>query len=223
MPRPAAIFLLAPVVAIAIVFGLYLYLFASGYIGRPASGETVEMRFEGCDAAREVILDRAEEMGLGTPRMVDEGRERFTLTAVLPDEPEAVSAIPVTLSTAGVLALRADGEVLVSSADVVSSGVRLDLTMTPTTLVVLTLEGARAVAAHMNAHPDGRMAFVLDGEVIHDQSNRKPFSEAELDIPPSAANDRARMALAAHRGIIIGSPHRCDVALIGTKILVPAP
>ena len=222
MPRPAAVFLLVPVLAIVTVFLLYAYLFASGYVGRVASGATTAMTFRGCAEAADVVRARGEEMGLGAPQLArtDGG---FTLTAVLPAEEDVAAAIPTTLATPGAFSLRGGSEVLVTSADVVSSGVRLDVTMTPTTLIVLTLDGARVVANHMNAHPDERMDFVLDGEVIHVESNRKPFSEAELEIPPSAEDDRARMALAAHRGIIIGHPHPCAVELVGTEIVVDAP
>jgi hypothetical protein len=217
MPRPAAIFLLAPIVAVGIVFGLYVYLFWHGYVGRVASGETVAMHFEGCTPAQEVVLARAEEMGLGSPVLVGGEGSRFTLAAMLPEEPEARSAIPETLATRGLLELHGGGEVLITNADLVSSSVRLDITMSPTTLLVLTLDGAKVVAKHMNAYPDDRMDYILDGDKIHDQSNRKPFSEAELEIPPSAENDRARMALAAHWGIVMGRPLPCDVSLRGVE------
>ena len=218
MPRPAAIFLLAPIVAVGIVFVLYAYLFWHGYVGRSASGETVEMRFEGCAPSRDVVEARAVEMGLGTPRLEGGEGSRYTLTAVLPDEPEALSAIPETLATRGLMELHGGGEVLLTNADLVSSSVRLDITMSPTTLLVLTLDGAKTVAKHMNTYPDDRMDYFLDGEKIHDQSNRKPFSELELEIPPSAENDRARMGLAAHRGIIMGLPLPCEVSLLGVEV-----
>jgi len=222
MPRPAAIFLAAPLVAIAIVFGLYAYLFAHGWTGRAAAGATVKMHFSACAQAEEVVRTRVEEMGLGAPEF-HSATDGFSLTAVLPDEPESVEQIPATLATRGLFELRGGGnELLVDNGAVVSSGVRLDMTMTPTTLIVLTLEGAKVVAKHMNGDPDGRMSYFIDGAEVHDQSNRKPFSDAELEIPVIAENDRAVMARAAHFGIIIGNPLPCD-AKVASEVVIAAP
>ncbi len=211
-PRPGAFFLLVPVIAIFIVFLLYAYLFASGMTGRPATGLSVEITFETCPEAEEAVRARVEEMGLGEP-VFGADAAGFTLTAVLPDTPDAVEQIPPTLSTTGLFEVRAGDEVLVNSADVLSAGVRLDMTMAPTTLIVLTLDGAKVVAKHMNADPEGTLSFFIDGVEVYSQSNHTPFDEAELEIPPSADGDQARMALAAHRGIIVGNPLPCGAQI----------
>ena len=220
MPRPAAIFLLVPLVAVIVVFALYAYLFASGMSGRAATGATVSTEFAGCLDARRVVQERATEMGLGDLVLRAGDGDRFTLTAVYPDEPESIDQIPRTLATPGQLELLAEGEVILTNAGVEMAAVRLDMTMTPSTLVRLNMDGARAVAKTMNANPEGRIKFMLDGVEIYDQSNHKTFGEKELEIPAvGVANDREVMALAAHRGIVIGHPHSCEIRLIDAQVV----
>jgi hypothetical protein len=149
--------------------------------------------------------------------------DTFALTAVFPDEPEALEDIPRTLSTRGLLEIRGGGEVLITNDDVEIAAVRLDLTMTPSTLIVVTMDGAKRVARWMNSDPEGRMVYFIDGVEVYESSNHKPFSDAELEIPPNAANDRAQMALAAHWGIVIGHPLPCDLTVTSTRVVDRAP
>lgn len=202
----------APPVAIAVVIALYAWLLMHGLAGRPAEGRVETMNFRACAEARPVVEARARAMGLDPVLESVEGG--FRLTATLPAEEDVAAAIPGTLADPGRFSLRAeDGTVLVDNAGVAAAGVRMDLLMRPATWVRFAPEARDRVHAHVRAHPTGTLLVVVDEVEVWRHANEKEPGAWEIEIPPSAENDRARMHLAARRGIVLDAPLPCEVAL----------
>ncbi len=201
-PRAGCVLLLLPVVAVFLTFLAYAWLLWSGWNGRPATGPEVQFAFAGCPEAAPVVVDRLDDMGLGRPE-VRPAPDGFALTVRLPAPDTDPAALASTLATVGRFEMRDGDEVLATHDDIAYAGVRLDVTMSPSTLVVLRPEGRDRVYARMREQPGGSTAMVLDGEEVWRFSNRRPTMNGEFEIPPDAANDRARMELAAARGIVL--------------------
>lgn len=206
-----------PIVAVIATFAAYAWLFASGMLGRPAQGDTVEVVFRSCAEARPIVERRVAAMGLADASF--EPREAgFALVATLPEDPDVAASIPGTLATPGHFAIKAveDGRVLVDDDGIASAGVRADLSMSPVTLVRLTDAATEELYAWVNERKEGRVALFLDDVEVWSQSNLKPMTAGELEIPPSAVDDKARMELAASRAIALGDgPLPCPVRVMG--------
>ena len=92
--------------------------------------------------------------------------------------------------------------------------------MSPATLVVLSDSARDTVYGDMNGHPEGSMDLWLDGEKVWTMSNLKPTQNGEIEVPPDAENDQARMELAAGRGIALNNgPLPCPVEVVGTTVV----
>ena len=218
-PSAGCFFLAIPVVAILAVFLAYVWLFYNGWIGRPASGDGVEYTFRACSEAQDVVRSRVEDMGLADLeiRPTDDG---FLLSMTLPSAETRPEDLARVLASPGTFEIRAGDRVLADIDGVASAGVRLDLTMSPSTLVVLTDSARDTVYGHMNGHPEGSMDLWLDGEKVWTMSNLKPTQNGEIEVPPDAENDRARMELAAGRGIALNNgPLPCPVEVAGTTVV----
>ena len=149
----------------------YLYLFYSGYQGVDPSGNTVQMQFQSCDEAGQMVLARAEDMGLGNTSLTatDNG---FVLASVLPDREDAATEIATTFGSVGLFALRAGDIELANQDDVVDASVRLDITMTPSTLINLNEEARKRIYKHIKDVPEGKMEVWLEGEMVWDYGNQ---------------------------------------------------
>lgn len=211
------IFAIVPV-AVALTFLAYAVMLGLGLYGRPASGDRVTITFEACPEAGPILTDRAMSMGLTDAALHSEGA-RHELTATLPADPQIAASIPGTLAERGLLTVRAsDGAVLADHTSVESAGVRMDIMMTPTTFVRLKRPAALSLRDHVRENPEGHLAIELDGAEVFVRSNRADLVEVELEIPPSAEDDQARMQLAAARGVVLGSgPHPCPVQVVGVR------
>ena len=212
-PRGGFVLLGAPIVAIGFVFVAYGWLLFNGWVGRSASGPEATYLVSGCPEAAEVMRARVAEMGLPEP-VVAATEGGFVFTVALPSAATDPEAFGETLSAPGRFAMHGGGEVLATEAQIASAGVRMDLTMTPATLVVLDDEGTSRVYDWMNRQPDERTRIELDGVEVWSFGNRKTTTNGEFEIPPSADDDRLRMELAASRGIILNDgPLPCPVTL----------
>lgn len=214
-PRGGCLLLAAPLFAVPAVIMAYLYLFYSGYQGVDPSGNTVQMQFHSCDEAGQMVLARAEDMGLGNTILTatDNG---FVLASVLPDREDAAAEIATTFGSVGLFALRAGDIELANQDDVVDASVRLDITMTPSTLINLNEEARKRIYRHIKDVPEGKMEVWLEGEMVWDYGNQRPMINGEIEVPPSAADDQARMKLAAHRAIVLNNgPLPCAIELQG--------
>lgn len=212
-PRGGCLILAAPPVAIVAVFIAYAWLIYNGWVGRPADGDVVTLQFEACEAAAPVVQARVEDMGLGEPDLAFDGG-RLTVRAQLPARPDAAKDIAHTLSQPGELEVLDDeGNVLMTSADIDYAGVRLDITMSPSTLVVMTEAGRDRVFDYIREHPGGKLHYRIDGTDVWSHGNQKPLGPGEIEIPPDAEDDQARIQLAASRGIALNNgPLPCPVS-----------
>ncbi len=221
-PKGGCLVLSAPMIAVPLVALAYLYLFYSGFNGVSATGDTVQMQFESCAEASAIVLARAEDMGLGdTSLEVSQGG--FIIGAVLPNRKGASNEIAATFAGEGRFALRAGDIELATDADIVDASVRLDITMTPTTLINLNETARDRIYAHIDANREGKLEVWLENEMVWDYGSMRPMIDGEIEVPPSAENDEARMKLAAHRAIVLNNgPLPCKVQLKGVTTVSQA-
>lgn len=220
-PRPGCLLLLIPLLAVVATFLAYAWLFWNGMAGRPATGPLVDVSFEGCEDAAPVVLARIEDMGLA-PIEVVPGPTGFRTRVQLPSSDTDAHAFADVLASPGQFQLRDGDEVLADHTEIASAGVRLDVTMSPSTLIVLEPDARDRVYARMGEKPDGKLQMWVDGELVWSFSNRKPSMNGEFEIPPDAANDQARMELAAGRGIALNSgPLPCTLTVSALEAAPP--
>lgn len=218
-PRPGCLLLGIPVLAVVATFVAYAWLFYNGMIGRPATGPTVELHFAGCQDAGAVVVERVADMGLGRPE-VRTHPGGFQVRVQLPTPTTDPMDLASTLATTGAFQMRDGDEVLVDSGDIASAGVRLDLGMSPSTLVVLEPEGRDRVYARMGERPDAKTSMWIDGVEVWSFGNRRPSMNGEFEIPPDAANDEERMKLAARRGIVLNhGPLPCTLTVTEARVV----
>jgi hypothetical protein len=202
--------LLLPILGVVFTFVAYGVMVGFGVRGRPAEGAQVTLAFTGCAEAAPVLADRLGDMGLDPePHDVTEG---FAFDVVLPADPEVAGRIPATLAAPGRLEIHGDGAVLATHADVTGASVRMDLMMTPSTLVNLSAASADRIVKHVRAHPEGRLVFVLDGVSIGTQSNRNPVGVGEVEIAPSGLGDEERWRAVAEWSVVVDHPLPCEVS-----------
>lgn len=222
-PRPGCVFLVLPIVGVALTFLAYGWLLWNGWIGRPATGPEVEIAFEGCPEAAPVVVARLQEMGLGAPP-TSQRPGGFSVTAQLPTATMSPTRFAADLAVPGRLEFRHGEELLADEGDLVYAGVRLDVMMTPSTLVILEAEARDRVYARMGADPGGKTRMILDGVEVWSFSHQTPSMNGEFEIPPSAANDQERMELAAARGIALQQgPLPCPVKVVSATTVGAAP
>jgi hypothetical protein len=180
-------------------------------IGRPAEGPAVELTFQGCPDAADIVVARAADMGLSPTLRPSTGG--FIVALTLPTADTDTGPLADVLATTGLFTLRAGDLVLATQDHIVSAGVRLDMTMSPSTLIVIEPAARDRAYTHMNGNPEGKLQIELDGVEVWNFSNRKPSMHGEFEIPPDAKDDRARMELAAGRGIYLNNgPLPCPVS-----------
>jgi hypothetical protein len=201
-----AVFAIGIVVAYAAVFGLGIY-------GRAPTGERVTIAFVGCHDARAVIEERVGLMGLGEPVFADTS-DGFTLTATLPADAGVVSTIPITLAAPGAFEIR-DATRPDAAALIVGhvAGASVEWASTAAeTLIQLDADGATTLREHMQAHSDGGVALVLDGEVIGTRANMPAEPRGNFDVVVPGENAKATLEIAAQRAVILESgPLPCAV------------
>lgn len=213
--RPGwALVVLAAPVAMVIVVGLaYGGLVAFGLAGRPATGPEVTLAFSGCPEARPFVEARVADMGL--PATFSDDRGGFSARIVLPRDPYAAADVAPTLARTGAFEVLGGDEVLARNAQVTRASVRLDLSMTPTTLVDLGPDASVRVRDWVRAHPDAELEFRLDGETVGVQPARSVVI-GEAEISPPIPDDRARMRATAAWGVVIDhGPLPCPVTVAG--------
>jgi hypothetical protein len=219
-PRPTYGCLLLIVPIVLTVGGVIAYfgMFVLGILGRDATGERVEIQFATCPEARTLIADRVALMGLGDPEYRD-SEGGFTLVATLPADPVDAAAIPNTLIETGRLEIRdpkapADAPPVIAGERVDASTVHLSVDGV-VTLVKLDDQGANALRDHMISHPEGEIAFVLDGETVYTRSNLPAEARGNLEILTPGATEHEQMRIAAARSVILDAgPLPCPASLV---------
>lgn len=191
--RPLWAFVLLALPAIGIVATLFAYAvtWAVGATGRAAGGATVDVTFAGCAAARTAVLARVSDMGLPIVSAPGADMDPWVLRVVLPSDGHVAQQIPATLAQVGRLEVRAQEQVIATSDDVLDASVRMDLMMSPRTLVMIDADAAERVAAATRTDPAGALQFYVDGERVGSQANLNPVAKGELEIdPPLGGRDR---------------------------------
>lgn len=218
-PRKGAFILLIPVAMVIFTVVAYTVALAAGLYGRPAEGDRVDLSWEGCPEAKDVIDHRVKGMGLGDPQW-SEWDGGFTLTVTLPDDPEVAAEIPRTLATPGNLRVHPVDDPnrnILLNEHVASSAIRQDLTLSPWTVLTLTPEGLEALGDFVMEDREARLVYLLDGAPIGSVSNLKGKT-AEVELTPEGTDDRDRMHKAAARAMILDSgPLPCDLDRVVRK------
>ena len=214
---------LAPLVMTAVVFALYAYLLYYGFLGRAATGDTVTVNLRACPAAGDVIRSRLDTMGL--PHEVTATADGFEVIATLPEDAEAAANVPGALVQPGRFEVQ-DGEqggaVLLGPDLVQGASVRLDLSMTPRTAVRIDLDGAKGLRDRQQEHPSQALSFWLDGERIGGRSNMGVLSEPEIEVVPTADDERQQMERAARYALLIDDPMPCAAELVSVTVVEAA-
>lgn len=224
-PRAGCWLLVVPIVAIVTVFFLYAYMLFYGFQGRTATGDQVRLVIDTCPAAQEFILDRVAAMGLPN-ESVEQSATRLSMQLTLPSDPDVATAIPGTLiGEARFEVFDRDApegsEPLFGGQDFSYAGVRLTMTASPATFIVLNPESAKRLRTHMEENPYKGLRYELDGEVIGSIDNVPSIGDGQIEIiPKKVSNDKELMEVAAARGITINSgPLPCEATVTSNELL----
>ena len=208
--------LAVPVVSILLVGGLWVGMAVVGNAGRDADGPEVTFTVTACPEALPLVRSRAEAMGLDVTawRPTSAGA---TLPTRLPAAERSQALIAATLTAPGHLVVRPaeGGAPLATEADLVEATAYLPFLDAPKVQAVLTPDAGKRLKAHMQGHPDGSLALVLDDEVVTTRRNMPPEEHGELTLDRiDAEDDFARMDFAAFAGIVLShGPLPCVVTL----------
>ncbi len=214
-PRAGCWLLAIPVIGTAVIVAAYIGITVLGFIGHPANGERVEIRYEACAEAGPVLQRRAEAMGLGDLE-VESTSGAIRMTATLPADPGVAARVPDTLAVPGYFAVvdgKTGGEI--AGPDRVETAFpHLKITGSPVTLVGLDDDGRRALALFVRDHPDGRVALEFDGERLAEIDTSDAPSGDDIEVPAAADDANLQLELAAGRAIAIQSgPMPCPVRI----------
>ena len=209
-PGWALFILAAPIVLFVIVALLYTGMIGLGLQGR-GSGEPVDLRVGGCAEAPAAVVERLADMGL--PATIDASDPQLVHTHRI-GRPEVDATLAATLAQRGVFELRHDDEVLVTNAQITEATYRLDGMMDPWLLLLLDDVATEAVVGAMRGDPTGRLTFVLDGEPVAMQPNRRDVFRGEVEGIPLADRDAAtRMERIAAWSVMIDHVLPCDATV----------
>ena len=217
-PRRGCVLFAIPVMLGFLLIGGYLALFVAGVYGRPAAGPRVTLIYQGCAEAEVLVRTRIDRMGLGDPRPVAV-TDGFGFEVTMPADVRAAAAIPATLARPGTF------QIVTSPAGELVLDGHIDATSVhvgagdPVTLVRLDDAGARTLRDHMEAHPEGKVAWKVDGEVIGTRGNLPAEPRGQLELEIITTEDLAEaVALAAERDVILGAgPLPCAVTLLSPR------
>jgi len=222
-PRLGCWLFAVPIVSIVVVFGLYGHMLYYGFQGRSAVGDSVELVFESCPEAQDLIVRRLEAMGLPYSGVRMEGNH-LSMQVTLPADPSVAAAVPPTLASTALFEVwdrksKEDDEPLFMASDINYAGVRLTMTASPVTFVVLKPEPAKGLRRHMESDPHGGIRFTLDGEEVGNFNNMPSIGDGQIELSPlEAKNDKEVMEMAAARGIAINDgPLPCPTKVVENR------
>lgn len=210
-PRAGLWFFFVPIGLVAALVLGYATLFTLGARGRPADGARVTLAFSTCAEAQAPIERRVAAMGLGEPVLApaDGG---FALSATLPADEAVAARIPDTLVRRGQLAVRQDGAPVVEG-HVERAILRMDFIGEPTVAVELDAEGTAALAAHMEAHPEGQVELFVDDEPFGHRTNSPVERGGKISLRLTD-DDRARQVeRVAALALVLADPLPCPASV----------
>ena len=209
---------LAPTVMFAFVLVLYAWFGWYVYDGRPADGNRVHITVSACEAADEALEARLSQMGL-EPSFTRQTAEQVLIDVVLPSDERIANAIPVTLVEPGQFEVRSrEGDtVLVEASEVQGALARLNVMMQPRLGVGLSDDSVQRLRDMQQASPNEQVSFWLDGQRIGGQNLLKQFSDTEVEVALSDADERLQMEKIAGWAVSVGTPLPCPARVISTE------
>jgi hypothetical protein len=216
-PRPmvASLFMAAPIVfigalgvAVAILWGLVR--FGSD----TATGERVNIRFSAAcmDGAAPVLQARAAQVGMD-PQM-----EGSTMSAVLPELPEAAQIVPAMLVRPGKFSLVDNtGQVILDNKAIDEVAIDLDNAGMPNTVIKLS---ADARARLDEVEPTAVLVPAIDGHSFESVSASTLVESQEMTLAAGTGRTAVRMQRAADRAIVLAhGPLPCTVQVQGVAVV----
>ena len=173
---------------------------------RDATGQRVSLSLKGeCLAkAKEVILKRADAVGVGNP-IFEEGSEGLQLTLTLPDIPNAAVDIPTLLLRQGLWTMKADDTILLDNGDITSASLSLDESGMPETLLSFEASSKQTAQMYLDAHLDGNTVLWLDDDKIITRPNTIPISDG-FRLISTNTEPKIRMKESADFVILLSNP-----------------
>ena len=173
---------------------------------RDATGQRVSLSLKGeCLAdAKEVILKRADAVGVGNP-IFEEGSEGLQLTLTLPDIPNAAVEIPRLLLRQGLWTMKADDTVLLDNGDITSASLSLDESGMPETLLSFEAASKQTAQMYLDAHQGGNTVLWLDDDKIITRPNTIPISDG-FRLISTNTEPKVRMKESADFVILLSNP-----------------
>lgn len=212
-----AAFMLAPILAIFVVFVGYGVLFSYGLEGREVGGTIQKVSFTGCAEAMPVVQARVDQMGLADA-ILTANNHGFSFSALIPDVVEF--PIPQTLATPGILTvLDEDDNVILTNADLAEATVYLGLRAQPRTLLTFTYDGGVALAESMIGNSGGSTRVMVDGEQHLHLKNLPSVANGQLELELTGQPDRQVIAYAAHWAIALANgPLPCELTVVAEPL-----
>lgn len=221
--RGGCVFLVVPTVMIPLVLGGYAMMWGLGIQGRAPTGDRVEMSYTGCPEARDVVLSRVENMGLGDPKAAST-ETGFTITAQMPDDARVAGLIPETLTERGVFAVYygADRADLVAQfSDVERVFPRMTTDASAVSVVELKAELGVTIQSRQMQDPEGFLELWVDDVFLERFGNNAPLVNGEIEIEPEPETHRDAIERAASRAIVLADPLPCAIELNTTAVVSP--
>jgi len=212
--------MLAPIVAIPLLFVAYGVLFSRGMEGIDASGPTVQATYKGCQEAGPVVLARVESMGLPNAK-IEPNADGFVLTSVMPSREDVAERTPTDLVRGGHFEVRGgptqDDELLLDNTEVTRASPFIGLVPVPRLLIQYEPELKQRLQVWRRDHSKGVMSLWLDGEKIHEQDNIHGGDSNELEVMFDDQDEAYNLDFAALSSILISHPLPCELELVGVQ------
>ena len=213
--KGAMLFMAAPIIFGALLFGAVGLLVFLVWMGSTADGERVQMQFSGecMEKARPIIEKRMETIGLGEV-IVSQSETSLSVTATLPDIENAKNSIPQLMAQRGILGVRTDTEWLFQELEVLSASIEQDESGMPYTKVVLEETARKRLEVEVQKHSSGFLYFYLDGNEIVKRPNHNLIRSDELRLRSIVGGKREQMRVTVDWSILLEhGPIPCNVAL----------
>ena len=188
--------------AVAVLYGL------TRFGDQTATGDAIAMTFAGgcMDRASDLLIARAEQIGMPVQM------SGSTMTAVLPDMPDAANLIPALLVRPGRFSLQdPSGEFRFVNGHIDAVAIDLDTAGMPVTLLKLNA----AARAELKAMPaDLSLQPEIDGTTFETMKASQLQETPEVTIHSGDGRTSVRMMRAADRAIILEhGPLPCAIHL----------
>ena len=218
-PPGMSMVMAVPAIFAVLLLGALGLLVLRGQQDFEPTGARLEIRFATTCAAEAapVIAARAEDIGLGEPRVTPDGSV-VTLSGTMPGLPDDETAIPALLTRPGTFEARSSGTVVVDQSDITDASLDMDASNSPFTRVKLAPSARARLQAALDADPAGVLELTLDGERLLDRPNSVKLDDGDLRLITDSGQPRERARVAADRAIALSSgPLPCPVSVASVQ------